>query len=209
MTPFGFAMKIGATTPCKKAGGRMAARQLWGPLNPGLKHASRMSIASPVTTPAEFYGAESSKIREEFETTGDGRASALQRCGLVDALIARLHAELSPSGLPGLSLVALGGYGRRQLFPQSDVDLLFLAPDEATRDARHEAVGVLTRTLWDLRLRLGSTVRALAECAELHRDNLEFSVSLLDCRLLVGDDQLFARLQNEAIPRLIARQHQD
>jgi [protein-PII] uridylyltransferase len=167
-----------------------------------------MSIISPVSSPAEYYGAESSKIREKFETTGDGRAAALERSNVVDALIARLHAEPSTSGLQGLSLIALGGYGRRQLFPQSDIDLLFLARDEVTRDSRQEAVGLLTRTLWDLRLRLGSTVRALAECAELHRDNLEFSVSLLDCRLLVGDAPLFSRLQNEAIPRLIARQHQ-
>src|SRR5689334_6253570 len=110
-----------------------------------------MSSISPVSSPAEYYGAESSRIRAEFAANGDGRAAALERSRVVDTLIARLCTEPSASPLSRFSLVALGGYGRRQLFPQSDIDLLFLAPDESTRDSCRETVGLLTRTLWDLR----------------------------------------------------------
>ena len=100
----------------------------------------------------------------------------------------------------------LGGYGRRELFPHSDIDLLFLGEDDS--DSRRESIAAINRTLWDLHLRVGSTTRSLEECSDLHRDNLEFSVSLLDCRYLAGDEKLFTRLRDDAIPRLVAREHQ-
>lgn len=171
-----------------------------------------MSIPSAATSLADFYGAESSKIRKHFETTGDGRAAALERARLVDGILIQLYADHlagEPAAVQSFCLVALGGYGRGELFPHSDIDLLFLAPDEASRDARSEVIAGISRSLWDLRLRVGSTARAMAECGELHRDNLEFSISLLDCRFVTGDQQLFARLQSESIPRLIAREHRD
>lgn len=158
------------------------------------------------------YAAGSLKIREKFESTGDGRAAALDRAALVDTVLIQLYGDhLAPGPAGGFDhcLVALGGYGRQELFPHSDIDLLFLAPDEAARDARHEAVAAFTRALWDLGLRVGSSARALAVCSELHRDNLEFSVSLLDCRFVAGEQKLFARLRNDAILRLVAREHQD
>ena len=171
-----------------------------------------MSIPSPAVLLADFYGAESSKIRKNFESTGDGRAAALERTGLMDTILIQLfrdHLAGEPPARQSFCVVALGGYGRGELFPHSDIDLLFLAPDPVSRDARREVIAGISRSLWDLRLRLGSTARALAECGELHRDNLEFSISLLDCRFVAGDQQLFARLQNEIMPRLIAREHQD
>jgi [protein-PII] uridylyltransferase len=171
-----------------------------------------MSTTSPTSSSlANHYAAESLKIREKFESTGDGRAAALERTALIDAVLAQLYSDhLTPGSArgPGDCLVALGGYGRQELFPHSDVDLLFLAPDEPARDARREAVASLTRSLWDLGLRVGSSARTLAECGELHRDNLEFSVSLLDCRYVAGDQKLFAHLRDEVIPRLVAREHQ-
>lgn len=171
-----------------------------------------MATIFPSTTLAEFYAEESAKLRQKFENTGNGREAALERSDLVDAILTRLYdehlkSEDSPAGR--LCLVALGGYGRRELFPQSDIDLLFLSEDESALGARREAIATVARVLWDLRLRVGSTSRPLEQCEVLHRDNLEFSISLLDCRHVAGDAALFARLQNEAIPRLIAREHQD
>ncbi|HEV2350795.1 MAG TPA: [protein-PII] uridylyltransferase [Terriglobia bacterium] len=171
-----------------------------------------MSTTSTATSLANHYAAESARIRERFEITGDGRAVALDRTALIDAALIQLYDDHGAPGSAGGGedcLVALGGYGRRELFPHSDIDLLFLAPDEAAGDARRESVAALTRSLWDLGLRVGSSARALAECGELHRDNLEFSVSLLDCRWVAGDQKLFARLRHEVIPRLVAREHQN
>ena len=63
--------------------------------------------------------------------------------------------------------------------------------------------------MWDIRLKLSPTTRTLAECDILHRDNLEFNISLLDCRFLAGDFELFRRLREQVLPKLILREWQD
>ncbi len=171
-------------------------------------------MSSTPTTPSllEYYEAESAKIRDDFEANGNGCAGSRQRSALIDGLVRRLYEQHFGTGLSrseDFCLVALGGYGRQELFPHSDVDLLFLSGDRRTELSRREAVGAVSRTLWDLRLRVGAAGRALNECGELRRDNLEFSVALLDSRYLAGDQRLFARLRERVILRLVARNGQE
>lgn len=171
-----------------------------------------MSTVSPSLVVSDFYQSESRKIRAQFESTSDGRGAALERSQLVDRILAQLYAEhlaAEPAKDEDFCLVALGGYGRQELFPHSDIDLLFLARDGRTGASRREATAAVSRQLWDLRLRVGATSRTIEECGELHRDNLEFTVSLLDCRYLLGDPKLFGRLHEQVIPRLVAEEHQD
>lgn len=161
---------------------------------------------------AAFYAGEFANIRQRFEMTRDGRAAAGEGSALVDALLEQLYGVgFSPqlSGTEKFCLVALGGYGRRELFPYSDVDLLFLSADGRTLLSQRETLAAISRTLWDLKLRVGCTARTLAECGQLQRDNLEFSIALLDARYLAGDTEVFARLRDRAIPRLVARARQD
>lgn len=151
-------------------------------------------------------------IRKSFELGGDGRAVLAARAALVDDLVARGYAEWVSqdlTGPKGFAVAALGGYGRSELFPHSDVDLLFLSANGGDETSRRDAVAGMARTLWDWRLRLGHTSRTLAECARLHRDNLEFSVALLDARYVAGDFSLFNRLRTDAIPRLAGRERDD
>src|SRR5208282_482693 len=89
-----------------------------------------------------------------------------------------------------------------------DVDLLFLAADARTEEQYKRGIASLCRELWDLRLRVSPTTRSLAECGRLYRDNLEFNMSLLDCRYLAGDAQLFTRLHEEVVPQLVVRERQ-
>ena len=81
-------------------------------------------------TPPEFYAHESAVIRHSFEVGGDGLAAIRARSDLVDRVVVQLHQAFFPSsgaaGPDHLCLVAVGGYGRRELYPHSDVDLLFL-----------------------------------------------------------------------------------
>ncbi len=135
-----------------------------------------------------------------------------ERSALVDAVIAQLYRDSVPAGRrepEGFCLAALGGYGRRALFPHSDVDLLFLSADRGVEESCREAVAGISRALWDLSLRVSPASRTLEECDELERDNLEFSVSLLDSRYLAGDAALFARLREQTIPQLFARERQE
>lgn len=160
----------------------------------------------------EFCALSSQQIRRAFESSGDGSAVLRARSELIDKVILRFYAKAFFADLGGperFCAIALGGYGRTELFPHSDIDLLFLGADGRALAAHREAVAFITRSLWDLRLRVGSSMRTLAECGELHRDNLEFNIALLDNRYLAGDAQLFARLRKRVIPPMVARNSQD
>ncbi len=136
----------------------------------------------------------------------------VERSALVDAVVGKLYSHWFPAerrAAEGFGLVALGGYGRRALFPHSDVDILFLSADRGAEESRREAVAGISRALWDLSLRVSAASRTLEECDELDRDNLEFSISLLDSRYLAGDAALAARLRERVIPKLIARERQE
>ncbi len=161
----------------------------------------------------DFYAPESAKIRQTFENIGDGRAAARERSGLVDRVVTQLHQDSLGAELRGpeaFCLVAVGGYGRQELFPHSDVDLLFLSANSRAQTSYREPTAAISRALWDIGLRVGSGPRrTLSECYELYRDNLEFTVSLFDCRYITGDRQVFTHLRDRVIPHVVARDRQD
>ena len=88
----------------------------------------------------------------------------------------------------------MGGYGRRHLFPYSDVDLLLLFASERLAVEHKEAIAAFLQRLWDAGLRVSHSVRTPAECLEVHDQNIELNVSLLDQRYLAGDRALYAAL---------------
>ena len=159
----------------------------------------------------DWHTKQCDAIREQFNSTGDGLAALAARTQAVDALVERLwHHQLAP--LPEsaqLAVVALGGYGRKALYPHSDIDLLFLfGANEPSRELR-DAVRSFSQHLWDLRLRLSPSSHNLQECGEFRRENAEFTISLLDCRYLCGSRELFTKLHDTVVPQLIAREHQE
>jgi len=174
------------------------------------KSAAIASARLPVLPLAARYAGESARIRQAFEADGEGLAAAHARSRLIDSIVEDLCREhLAPELSSGFSVVAVGGYGRQEMFPYSDVDLLFLAADSRAEAAGREGIGNVSRALWDLRFRVGHSTHVLKECYQLQRDNLEFNISLLDCRYLAGDPQLFAQLHDEVIPHVVARDRQD
>jgi [protein-PII] uridylyltransferase len=96
----------------------------------------------------------------------------------------------------GLALVAVGGFGRQELFPHSDVDLLFLVASEDAIPPKAVLSGCLQH-LWDSSLRPSHSVHPLSECVAEHPDNLEFTVSLLDHRFLAGDQALYHQFEQK------------
>ncbi|NMM79671.1 [protein-PII] uridylyltransferase [Acidovorax sp. SRB_14] len=118
--------------------------------------------------------------------------------GLTGSLLCTLwaHAALPQS----LALVAVGGFGRDQLFPYSDVDVLLLLPEDgggADGAALNGQVESFIRSCWDAGLEIGSSVRTVPECiAEADRD-VTVRTSLLEARLLCGNAALFADFQHQ------------
>ena len=159
----------------------------------------------------ELYSKESARLKEEFAATREGSLFLAGRTELVDSVARKAWSEIispDPEEPKDFALIALGGYGRKWLFPYSDIDLLFLHAGNKTEAKIKEPIRRFSQELWDLRLKLSPASRTLSECDRMDPDNLEFAISLLDCRYLAGDQQLFARLHDGVIPKLVARESQ-
>ena len=156
----------------------------------------------------DLYVNESTRILQEFVSNGNGSEAIAKRTELVERVLDRLWGELiSPEGeAKNFALVALGGFGRRALFPHSDVDILFLHADRSMEDSLRDPIRSFCQELWDLRMKLGPTTRTLAECDQFDQQNVEFTISLLDCRYVAGDRELFDRLHNKVLPKFFARE---
>ncbi len=135
-----------------------------------------------------------------------GHNLARERTKTVDAVIERSLEINGYSDLMGVSVVALGGYGRCELSPHSDVDLLFLYKNRSKTLAKDVAESVLY-FLWDLKLDVGHSVRTIEECVELSYDDEDTTIltSLLDSRFIFGDLNLYSSLENEIYNELLPR----
>ncbi len=105
----------------------------------------------------------------------------------------RIHTLSNPTSGEKLSLLAVGGYGRGEMAPKSDVDLLFLTPYKITPWAESVIEEVLY-ILWDLRLKVGHASRTVRDCLRLARDDYTIRTSLLENRHLDGDPELYQEL---------------
>jgi [protein-PII] uridylyltransferase len=143
-------------------------------------------------------------------------AALEERTAAVDGLVLNAAADTLESELGGrFALIAMGGYGRRELFPYSDVDILVLLGAGVTPETARAPVGRFVQRLWDERLRLSQAVHTVEECCAVNEQNVERTISLLDRRRLTGDaaltDELerrlpaFYRNQRDTISRNLAR----
>lgn len=167
------------------------------------------AVATVSSDLRDLYAKESAAIQQEFSLTGDGRAALLRRTELVDSILLRLWGDIfsiDPAAPKNFALVATGGYGRGWLFPHSDIDILFLHADSSGETDLKDSIRSYSQELWDLRLKLSPVTRTVTECDRLDPNNLEFAISLLDCRYLAGDRDLYDRLHEKVIPRLVARE---
>ena len=170
-----------------------------------------MPVSGLKRTLPDFYATESGHIRKAFEASGDGSATTAKRSELVDHVVRELYQTIiaaQPEVPDNLCLVALGGYGRKELFPYSDVDLLFVSDKNQALEKYRKAIADFVRSLWDLGLRAAQTCHTLDECGVLFRDNLEFNVALIDLRYIAGGENLFLQLRNTNLPRLMSKDGQ-
>ncbi len=104
----------------------------------------------------------------------------------------------------GVALCAIGGFGRGQLFPYSDIDLMFCIEKSAEKLAK-EPIRLVSQSLWDCGLHVSLVTRPPGECERLDQANPEFALALLDLRPLVGDRDVYARLSEKSVPKLRSR----
>jgi [protein-PII] uridylyltransferase len=142
-------------------------------------------------------------LRARFEAEGSVTPLLRGRAGIADgAVIGLLHlaravarSDKVVTAIAPVTVLAVGGYGRRELAPASDLDLLFLLGDPAARAYAERLIGFVLAGLWDLGFEVGHTSRTLAECEELASAEPKVLVSLLDARFLAGSFSPFVRLE--------------
>ncbi len=143
--------------------------------------------------------------KELFFESKEADSLLAWRTAEVDSLVLAAHHE-TLAGAP-VAVLAVGGYGRRQLFPYSDIDLLLLLENDRAVEGSSKIISPFLQSLWDAGLRISHSVRTPNECCELHANNLELNISLLDQRFLVGDERIHATLA-ALLPNLVHGQRQ-
>ncbi len=126
------------------------------------------------------------RVRQHFLATGKAEHVLEKRCEKVEAFIRKAFEDCGPV-LEAAALVAVGGFGRQELFPYSDVDLIVLAGGAELAEESSAAVADFIRGLWDAGLRPAHSVRTAGECCSLEAANAELSISLLDARFVAGN----------------------
>ena len=134
--------------------------------------------------------AQRAHLREEFSVRTSPRELLRRQSAMVDRLLKDLW---TGHAMPRqVALAAVGGYGRGQLFPCSDVDLLILLPAPADASLAGK-IENLIGTLWDIGIEVGHSVRTLDECVALAAEDVTVQTTLLEARLLSGKRELFSR----------------
>ena len=136
--------------------------------------------------------ANQQRLQQNYEQTNDARALLRERCAFVDVALVKLWESFDfPASM---ALAAVGGYGRGELFPSSDIDLLILLPKEASKTTQ-EKLERLVGHFWDIGLEIGHSVRTVPECLEAATNDITVQTALLEARLLTGDAKLFASFE--------------
>src|SRR3954470_8680305 len=162
--------------------------------DPLARHAAARVMSA--ATLREQVAAERAALRAAYLARPQPRALLKAHAQLIDRT-----AKAVP-GLPaGAALVATGGYGRGELYPCSDIDLLVLLahePESAERESLERLIG----TLWDIGLEIGHSVRTVEGCISAAADDVTVRTTLLEARFLAGSRALFRRLEQTLAPIL-------
>lgn len=138
----------------------------------------------------EVIRASQDDIAKRFQDGDSARSLIRARSDVIDLLLRKIWKRLT-SNKSSASLVAVGGYGRRELHPFSDIDLLIIPKDG--EDSK--PIGDFITLLWDLGLQIGHSVRSIHECIEEGRKDITVATNLLESRLLSGSEDVFTSLQ--------------
>ncbi|RBW47416.1 [protein-PII] uridylyltransferase [Psychromonas sp. B3M02] len=131
---------------------------------------------------------------EQFKAKQHINDIVAMRALYVDELLGRLWDFVGLDESYDLSLLAVGGYGRGELHPKSDIDLLILS-DHGFSKTSEGKIGQLITLLWDLKLDVGNSVRTIQDCIEQGKADITIATSMIESRLLKGNQQTFDKLQ--------------
>jgi [protein-PII] uridylyltransferase len=162
-----------------------------------------------------FLKVETHRLKMLHRAGADGREICRARSAIIDlvlrSILAGVRAASSQSAQtqpPVLTLVAIGGYGRAELNPHSDIDIMFLhesdmVSDGKARPALAELVDGTLYTLWDLGLKIGHSVRSIDDCVRVANADMQSKTALIEARRITGDETLFDRFSRTLVAKCV------
>ena len=187
-----------------------------------IKAAAEARLTLPAgSTPVEklacykgFLKVQTHRLKLLHRAGASGREICAGRAAILDALLRHLWATAKSSlsaeaqkEFPPLALVAIGGYGRAELNPHSDIDFMFLHDGQI---AANRPLPYLSRLidgvlypLWDIGLKVGHSVRSIDDCVKVANTDMQSKTSLIESRLIAGDEALFKKFQKTLVARCV------
>lgn len=126
-------------------------------------------------------------LKADFLSKPNSTRLFKNHCKLIDRMLVSIWEQMGIDDR--CCLIAVGGYGRGELYPYSDIDLLILIPDsddQHTNSSINESIEKLVGLLWDIGLNVGHSVRSLSECISEARKDITVHTNLIEARLLTG-----------------------
>ena len=162
-----------------------------------------------------FLKVETHRLKILHRSGGAGRQVCQARAAILDVLLRYLWeaakgtlSEQAQQEFPQIALVAIGGYGRAELNPHSDIDFMFLHNRQVVGTGK--ALPYLSRVvdgilypLWDIGLKVGHSVRSLDDCVKVANTDMQSKTSLIEARLISGDEALFKKFQKTLIAKCV------
>lgn len=145
--------------------------------------------SSPIAAFKKVIGNACKILDERFLAGRDIRRLVEDRAWFIDQVLRAAWQRFEWSEDADIALVAVGGYGRGELHPYSDIDLLILL-DESDQEVFRDAIEGFLTLLWDIGLAVGHSVRSVAECAEEARADLTVITNLMESRTIAGPERL-------------------
>ena len=163
-----------------------------------------------------FLKVETHRVKLLHRAGGGGREVCRARAAILDVLLRYLwnaaKGSLSAQAqkeFPPLALIAIGGYGRAELNPYSDIDFMFLHDGQVVLGGRKplphlaKLVDGILYPLWDLGLKVGHSVRSIEDCVSVANTDMQSKTSLIEARLITGDEALFKKFQKTILSKCV------
>jgi [protein-PII] uridylyltransferase len=164
-----------------------------------------------------FLKIETHRLKMLHRAGGGGLEVCHGRAAMIDVLLRYLWqtakntlSEQAQKEFPQVALVAIGGYGRAELNPHSDIDFMFLQNRQVsvggTRPLPYlsKIIDGLLYPLWDIGLKIGHSVRSIDDCVKVANSDMQAKTSLIESRLIAGDEALFAKFQKTLVAKCVA-----
>ncbi|HTS18722.1 MAG TPA: [protein-PII] uridylyltransferase [Verrucomicrobiae bacterium] len=197
-----------------------------GYLDKVLRHAEERLVLKAGARPAEilnvykkFLKVEEHRLRMLHRAGAGGREIAQGRAHVMDVVLRHVfqaadenYRHTHSDGTVPVSLVAIGGYGRGELSPYSDIDIMFLHDSPARASSHHpylkEMVEQLLYMLWDVGLKVGHSTRSVSEAVSQANKDMQSKTSMIEARLLIGNEEIYKTFDRALIKGCV-KGHED